>query len=96
MNINGLKLLWSMLRSEHNISFLLTSRLNQDSLENLFSVIKGRGGHRDNPDQLHFHSAFKQVLVQYLFVPAPTSNCTNDDGDFLLHIDDFVVNNVDC
>jgi len=50
MNIRGLKLLWSMMKFQYNISFLLTSRLNQDALENLFSVIRGRGGHRDNPD----------------------------------------------
>lgn len=91
MNINALTLLWEILKSEYNFSFLLTSRLNQDSLENLFSVIRGRGGHRDNPDPVHFHSAFKQVLVQNMFVPAPSSNCQDDSGEYLLNIDDFSV-----
>lgn len=91
MNINALKLLWEILKSEYNFSFLLTSRLNQDSLENLFSVIRGRGGHRDNPDPVHFHSAFKQVLVQNMFVPAPSSNCKDDSGEYLLNIDDFSI-----
>ena len=89
MNINALKLLWEILKSEHNFSYLLTSRLNQDALENLFSVIRGRGGHRDNPDPVHFQSAFKQVLVQNMFVPAPSSNCEVDSGEYLLNLDDF-------
>ena len=47
--LKGLKLLWSMLKSEYNISFLLTGLLNQDALENLFSVLRSRGGHRGWP-----------------------------------------------
>ena len=91
MNIEALKLLREILKVEYSF-FLFTSRLNQDSLENLFSVIRGRGGHRDNPDPVHFHSTFKQVLVQNMFVPAPSSNCEDDSGEYLLKIDDFSVN----
>jgi hypothetical protein len=92
MNIAALKMLWEILQAEYSFSFLLTSRLNQDSLENLFSVIRGKGGHRDNPDPVHFRSAFKQVVVQNMFVPAPGSNCEDDSGEYLLNIEDFSVN----
>jgi len=92
MNINALQTIWSLLKSEYDVSFLLTSRLNQDSLENLFSIIRGRGGHRDNPDAVHFQSAFKQVIIQNMFVPSPTANCRNDgEGDCVLSVDDFLV-----
>jgi len=92
MNINALRIIWSALKSEYNISFLLTSRLNQDSLENLFSIIRGRGGHRDNPGPVHFQSAFKQVIVQNMFMPAASANCrAEDEGDCVLSVDDFAV-----
>ena len=90
MTINALKMLWSMLKGDYQFQFLCTSRLNQDALENLFSIIRGKGGHRDNPDPVHFQAAFKQVVVQNMFVPAPSANCKeDDDGQFLLEIDDF-------
>ena len=45
MSIQSLLCLWEELRQYQNVKFLLTGRLNQDSLENLFSVIRGKGGH---------------------------------------------------
>ena len=48
--IQSLLCLWEELCQYQNVKFLLTGRLNQDSLENLFSVIRGKGEHRDNPD----------------------------------------------
>ena len=43
LNMNALKLLWSKLKSEHKFDFLYASRLTQDSLENLFSIIRAKG-----------------------------------------------------
>ncbi len=40
-NILCLKMLWSDLSQRHQVSFLLTNRLNQDCLENAFSSIRG-------------------------------------------------------
>jgi len=86
--------MWSVLKSEYNVSFLLTSRLNQDSLENLFSTIRGRGGHRDNPGPVHFQSAFKQVILLNMLMPAASANCKSDDeGDCVLSVNDFTVSN---
>ena len=61
MAINCVLQLWSELRDEHHFKFLLTNRLNQDCLENVFSVIRGKGGQRDNPDPLQFRTASRQV-----------------------------------
>ncbi|GFO01711.1 transposable element p transposase [Plakobranchus ocellatus] len=45
------------LHNNHNIKFLLTSRLNQNCIENLFSVIRGKVRYRDNFDIGQFISA---------------------------------------
>ena len=39
---------------ENNIKFLLTNRLNQDCIENLFAAIRSKGGHLNNPDPQEF------------------------------------------
>ena len=61
--------------------FLLTSRLNQDCVENLFSVI---GGHRENPDVSEFRASFRFIAVNKLFVPVSGSNCEMDCDSVLL------------
>ena len=66
------------------VSFLLTNRLNQDCLEKLFSVIRGKGGNRDNPDAVQFRMAFRQVMVDAIMVPSKGSNCQEDVDTFLL------------
>ena len=63
MAINCLLQLWPELRDDYGFSFLLTNRLNQDCVENVFSVIRGKGGQRDRPDPQQFRTAFRQVFV---------------------------------
>ena len=60
MAIVCLLMLWADLHQD-GTKYLLTNRLNQDCLENLFSVIRGKGGQRDNPEPLQFRTAFRQV-----------------------------------
>ena len=45
MAINTLLQLWSDLHTEYQLSYLLTNRLSQDCIENLFSSFVGKGGH---------------------------------------------------
>lgn len=40
-NITCLKMLWAELRKRQGVSYLLTNRLNQDCLENVYSSIRG-------------------------------------------------------
>ena len=61
MAINCLLQLWDHLHQEYGLRFLFTNRLNQDCVENLFSVIRGKGGQRDNPDPSQFRAAFREV-----------------------------------
>ena len=85
--ISALKILWKSLDSQHNCRFLLTSRLNQDCLENHFSLIRSRGWFRHNPDTIQLNAAFKQVVVKNLLVPPKTGNCENDLGGFVIDFD---------
>ena len=66
LSINALFGLWHYLKEGYE--FLLTSGLNQDCIENLFSIIHGKGGFRDNPDVQQFKAAFKYVwLISFLY-----------------------------
>ncbi len=66
---------------------MLTNTLNQDCLKNLFSVIRGRGGHRDNPTPQQFRAAFRQIVIQQLFQQSERSNCKIDFDKVLLDVD---------
>ena len=86
ININELLGLWHYLKSEKNFRFILTNRLNQDCVENLFCIIRGRGGHRDNPDSQQLKGAFKFVVADKLFVQNTGSNCFPDGDKILLDV----------
>ena len=54
-------LLGEFLHDESDLKFLLTGRINEDPVENLSSVIRGKGGVRDNPDSDQCQAALRQV-----------------------------------
>ena len=80
ISINALMMLWDKLHSEHDFRFLLTNRLNQDCVENLFSIIRAKGAQRDNPDAGQFRAAFRQVMVM---IPSKGGNCEEDVDKFI-------------
>ena len=83
LSINCLLQLWDDLSSNEQVSYLLTSRLNQDCLENLFSVIRGKGGHRTNPTPREFRASIKQTMVDAILVTGEGKNCQEDVDTFL-------------
>ena len=80
-----LKHLWKDLQ-KNGFKFLLTNRLNQDCLENLFSIIRGKGGHRDNPNVQQFRAEFRQLIIDKLFIVSKSANCEMDTHKILLDI----------
>jgi len=70
--------LWKDLRDNHSFDFLCTRRLNQDPLENLFSIIRQKGGKCDNPAPIQFARLFKQVCCQSLLNPKVSANVEFD------------------
>ena len=86
LSINSVIQLWEDLSVNCGVSFLITSRLNQDPLENLFSVIRSKGGHRSNPDPREFRSAITQTMVDNILLTAESSNCKADVDTFLFSL----------
>lgn len=58
--------------------FILTNRLNQDFLENSFSIIRQRGGWSLNPSAKSFRLAFRIQSITNLLKPSKLSNCEED------------------
>lgn len=94
ININSVKDLWQRLscNSKINLKFLMTNRLNQDALENFFSLIRAKNRNDDRPDSVRFHSAFRSLSFESIFNLSKLSNCENDNDFFLLKPDDYYSN----
>jgi len=74
IHIVSLRGLFKELRQEHNVKYILTSRLNQDYLENIFSQIRGMGRLHATPTALEFQYRVKRVICSnILFVPKTAS-----------------------
>lgn len=63
---------------------LCTRRINQDALENLFSVFRQRGGFNRNPTVRTFRYTFKHVTINTLIKPPETTNYNKDDDILLM------------
>ena len=71
--------------------FFLTGRVNQDCVENLFSVVRLK---KPVPTPLDFERALKQIVIsQFLHVPK-TSNYHMDDSEYFTDL--FSVNAQQC
>jgi len=78
MFINGTRYLLKMLK-EYGLNYLLTSKINQDALEILFSQVRSRGGLNDHPIPLNQgrHFSFKIGLPNHIFTRPHFSNTTH-------------------
>ena len=67
------------------MKYLLTRRLNQDCLENLFAKLRNKFGNCDHPTVYNFTKGLKSVLINDL-LQGPSflsSNCEADESQFL-------------
>lgn len=62
MHINGTRHLLNILK-ENGLQYLLTSKINQDALENLFSQLRTRGGLNDHPSPLNALHRLRMILL---------------------------------
>ena len=65
------------------LKFLLTGRLNQDCLENIFSQIRSKGGHRFNPSAREFRFAYRNLCSTLMLANIPSANCEYDEDVML-------------
>lgn len=63
VSTKSLKFLLDDLRRSHNIDYILTHRLNQDALENLFSQLRTRGGLNDHPSPLNALYRLRMIIL---------------------------------
>jgi len=96
LTINSTIKLWSEMRENYpQFKFLLTARLNQDHLENFFSLIRGFGGFNQNPSPTETITRIKAIALsqnlkhsEYLSVKDEDFGTgTNSFNTFLLNID---------
>jgi len=74
MHINGTKPLLKVLQ-KNGLKYLLTSKINHDALENLFSQLRSRGGLNDHPSPLN--ALFRIRLIILGKNPCIVSNYSN-------------------
>ena len=83
--INSLIAVWKDLQN-NGFKYLLTNRLNQDCLKNLFLILRSKGGSRDNPNPQQFRTAFRHATINKFFVLRTSAYCALDADKILLDI----------
>lgn len=79
MNINRTRKLLNIVQ-EHGLTYLLTSKVNQDVLENLFSQLRTRGGLNDHPSPLNALYRLRMIILGKSPGFVSTSSNTNDNN----------------
>ena len=84
LTIQSLKSVVMDLLTNFSYKFILTSRFNQDALENFFCQVRSKGGSRDNPSTLEYEAACKNISVNWLLErPEKGGNCDIDCDEFI-------------
>lgn len=82
--IKAILLLFKELTNEiPGVEFLLTSRLNQDPIENLFGLVRQRGGNNPNPSLHEFNNIAAQIMTIKFLENSNLANCEMDDDELL-------------
>ena len=84
MSIKALLNCCRELLNNHCFRFVLTSRFNQDIVENWFSCIRGKGRNNDSRTTLEYESASKNIAVNWMLEhPERGANCELDCDSFI-------------
>jgi len=89
ISISGLRMLWHSLNPTNKPGFsICIGRVNQDSLENLFSTFRQQHGNNTNPTPVQFIQSFKKIFCLQYFKHSPGANCIEDLYQVLGHMND--------
>lgn len=92
-------LLVDTVTDEPNIFFIMTSRLNQDPLENFNGQIRARVPTNNNPTLYEFnHIVAKLMTIKLIQCNSKSTNCEVDEDTYLNNLDDtmqIIVSNSD-
>lgn len=69
--------------TDRKIQYIITGKLNQDPIENLFSRFRQKGGSNRNPTAKLLRTIFRSCLVNSLTKLPKTKNCEDEEGTFL-------------
>jgi hypothetical protein len=72
--INGVLSFFDDDIKNNGITFLITNRLNQDVLENLFSIFRQKGEYNRNPTVRKIRTLFRSTCV-FSLIASKSSNC---------------------
>lgn len=67
--INGILLYYQQEKRENADIYILTSKLNQDVLENFFASVRQKGGYNLNPTSRIFRTSFRSYTISNLIKP---------------------------
>ena len=82
-DINVITAIYDGLVKKGPLKFLLTGRLNQYCLENIFSQIRSKGGHRFNLSAREFRFAYRNLCSTLMLASIPSANCEYDEDGML-------------
>ncbi|XP_063629718.1 uncharacterized protein LOC134801117 [Cydia splendana] len=90
ISISSLQDIWDFVNAR-GMKYLNLRQLNQDSLENLFGLIRQHSPTNRNPTCYHFGSALKSSILTRLSSPALRgANCEQDDNRIIFDFHDVV------
>ena len=79
ININSIGILSTKLLNELGFKYILSYKFSQDHLELLFSCIRSRGGHNNNPNVNQFRHALRKLMFRNSVQASKTSNSLEFD-----------------
>lgn len=82
ITINSILQLHKDIKTEE-FPYILTTRLNQDVIENFFAVLRQKGGYNKNPTVKEFRTSFKSCFINSIIKTPEKANCEPDDDSFL-------------
>lgn len=85
MSSVSLMKLFEELKADFKISYILTAKLNQDSLENFFSAVRGAGGCNDHPTPLECLYRMRMIVLgKTASSLRVNSNTHESEGEFMV------------
>ncbi|KAH6924175.1 hypothetical protein HPB50_013358 [Hyalomma asiaticum] len=89
ITIQAICQLWDDLSKNYNFEYLLTRRLQQDPLENIFGHIRQKQGCNTNPNVAQFICGLKHICIRKLFKLSEYGNVEDDECDLLQELSPF-------
>ncbi|XP_064482740.1 uncharacterized protein LOC135395484 [Ornithodoros turicata] len=83
ITIRAVILLWQDMHANYGYNYLLTRRLQQEPLENLFGIVRQQHGCNENPSVLQFTAGLKHICISKLMKLSKEGNCQEDTAVML-------------